>query len=145
LAVSQDDILAASDIELDRPGRSYTIDTVRQLKRHYGPSCEICWVIGADMLACLHQWHKVHDLLAEATVVPIRRAGMGEDVDALLSDLRGELTDDEIESLRRSAIDTPLVEASSSEIRRRLKQGQPVGDLLPDVVCRYISKQGLYT
>jgi nicotinate-nucleotide adenylyltransferase len=144
LAVGRDDLLAVSDIELDRPGRSYTIDTVRQLKQTHGPACEICWIIGADMLACLHKWHKVHDLLDEATIVPIRRAGMEEDIDALLGKLHGELTGDEIESLRRASIDTPLVEVSSSEIRRRLKQNQPVGDLLPEDVLTYIKTHGLY-
>ena len=129
-AVEGHDRLEASDLELRRPGVSYTVDTLRRLRRERAED-EIFLIIGADNVPELESWHDPEGILALATVI----AGSRVDAEALPD---GAFSD------RVERVDTPVFDISSTEIRRRVRAGLPVSCLVPDRVERYIAGHGLY-
>ena len=129
-AVEGHDRLEASDLELRRPGVSYTVDTLRRL-RDEGPDDERFLIIGADNVPELESWHDPEGILALATVI----AGSRVEAEALPD---GAFSD------RVERVDTPVFDISSTEIRRRVRAGLPVRCLVPDAVDRYIADHGLY-
>ena len=129
-AVEGHDRLEASDLELRRPGVSYTVDTLRRL-RDERPEAERFLIIGADNVPELDDWHDPEGILDLATVV----AGTRVESEALPS---GAFAD------RIDRVDTPVFDISSTEIRRRVRAGRPVRCLVPESVERYIADHGLY-
>ncbi len=129
-AVEGHEGLEASDLELRRPGTSYTVDTLRRL-RDEGPADERFLIIGADNVPELESWHDPEGILALATVI----AGSRVEAQALPA---GAFSD------RVERVDTPVFDISSTEIRRRVRAGLPVRCLVPDAVDRYIADHGLY-
>lgn len=121
---------AASRLELDRPGKSYTVETLQTLRIEY-PDSRLYLVIGEDNVAQLPTWHDPRTILELCTVVAGTRASAGLAGDA---------------ELARQVIllDTPVFEVSSTEVRRRLAAGKPVRYLVPDAVLDYIAARGLY-
>lgn len=134
LAVAGDPFFEVSDIELKRDGPSYTIDTVRQLKA--AGWSEVHWLIGADMVRILPQWHEPLPLLREARLVLMARPGWSFDWDTLPPEYR---------SLRANVVTTPMLEISATAIRQRVRAGRPIAYLTPEPVVRYIGDRGLYT
>jgi nicotinate-nucleotide adenylyltransferase len=123
-----------SDIEIARSGQpSYTIDTVRQLKRQGWE--RVHWLIGADMLNYLPNWHEAAALLREVDFLIMARPGVPMNWNSLPP---------EFSSLQKHIIPAPLIDISSSEIRRRLKAGLPINYLTPPTVVDYITKHKLY-
>jgi len=126
-----------SDLELSRPGRSYTIDTVQELRRRY-PEAELYLIVGGDMFRSFQNWWRFEDILLDCSLCTAAREAS------------------ELEELRRSAIllgqysekvqilDIPPIEISSTEIRRRLAAGESCQGLLPPKVEAEILRQGLY-
>jgi len=141
LAVRGDELFDVSDCELLRPGPSYTLDTVRFFRELCGPQAVLYWLIGADSISDLVGWYKVGQLVDECTVVTARRPGCdwGD-----LSVLQTVLNDEQIARLKDNAMDTPQVDISATEIRRRVNAGLSIGDLVPPEVCAYIAHHGLY-
>lgn len=129
-AVEGHDRLEASDLELRRPGVSYTVDTLRRL-RDEGPADERFLIIGADNVPELESWHDPEGILSLATVIAGTRVESG----ALPA---GALAD------RVERVDTPVFDISSTEIRRRVRAGLPVRCLVPEAVEGYIADHGLY-
>lgn len=140
LAVESDSRFSVSDIELQRGGVSYTIDTVRALKAEQ-PGEEWVLVVGSDTLVDLHNWYKIDELLDLCDVATFLRPGesdLGEVADKmLLSDARKEI-------LLRNVVETHLVGISSSEIRMRMAEGSSIRYLVPPEVEMYIYEHGLY-
>lgn len=120
----------ASRLELERPGKSYTIDTLRHL-RHSWPAAQLYLIIGADNVAQLATWHDPQGILELCTVVAGSRLSAGEGADPALV-------------ARMVLVDTPVIQLSSTQIRQRLGQGLPVRYLLPEKVEEYIRQRGLY-
>jgi len=141
LAVAGDGLFAVSDCELERPGPSYTLDTVRYFRGVYGPGVELYWLIGGDNLAELAGWHQVRQLVEECTVVAAARPGHGE---GDLAGLAGVLEAPALERLRRHLLRTPQVDISAREIRRRAAGGQSIRYLVPEAVREHIERRGLY-
>ncbi len=133
IATAGDPLFEVSDIELRRSGPSYTIDTVRSLKAAGHP--EISWLIGADMLLLLPMWHRARELIHEANMLVMNRPGFAIQWEKLPTEFRG---------LQANVVAAPLLDISASEIRRRLRAGESVDDLLPAAVVRYIKEKGLY-
>lgn len=137
LALAGESRFAALPIEFERPGKSYTVDTVRALQALH-PDAGFVFIIGADTLPELHTWHKPLELLAAVRIVTLARPGFVPDPAALhlpepwparlLADLR---TGD------------PL-DVSSRDLRAKIAGGQPVS-LVPEPVLRYIHDHNLYT
>lgn len=132
-AVEGDGLFEVSGVELERAGPSYTIDTVRELRRRgWG---EVAWLIGADMVANLPMWREPLQLMREAELVVMGRPGWAFDWDRLPEAYRG---------LAGRVVEAPLVEISATEIRRRVGEGRSVRYLTPGGVERYIRERGLY-
>ena len=128
--------LEAVDLEGRRPGPSYTVDTVEQLRRSH-PGVQFELFVGADMLADLPRWERATDLVRQVQVVAFGREGT-----ALDQARRGFL-----EAFEREATYTgeaPLAELSSTEVRRCLAAGEPTEGLLSPAVAAFIIEKGLY-
>lgn len=133
MAAQSDPRFMVSDIELRRSGPSYTIDTVHQLQAQGHPRIE--WLIGADMLAILPKWHRARELIRDATILIMARPG---------SPIEWESLPAEFQSLRENVVPAPLMDISATEIRRRVRVGEPIDELVPSAVAAYIHERGLY-
>ncbi len=125
-----------SRLELDRPGPSYSVDTVRQVKAELGPEAEIYFLMGMDSALEMPTWYHPDELLADAVVVAAPRPGC--DQAALVETLGAE------SASRVRVLPMSLYGHSSTEIRARVREGRSVRYLLPPPVEAYIRKQGLY-
>jgi nicotinate-nucleotide adenylyltransferase len=136
LAVAGDPRLSVSRIELDRPGPSYTADTLAEL-REQDPADELTLILGGDQAAALPSWREPQRVLELARVAAVERAGWArEEIVRSLAGLLG--------ARRVTFIQMPLIEISSSDLRRRVSAGEPVRYLAPDPVVDYIGDRGLY-
>ncbi len=147
LATEGEELFDICDLELHREPPSYTIQTVEHLLRGQegGEETEFSLVIGADMLADLPKWRRVNDLMRLVRVLVVSRPPFSNaDVVQAISDLEGKLTSQEVASLIKSIISTPLINISSTEIRRRRAAGESIRYLLPESVRDHIISKGLY-
>ena len=133
IATEGDTLFEVSDIELSRSGPSYTIDSVLSLKA--AGHREVCWLIGADMLLLLPQWHRSRELIREAHILVMNRPGFPIRWDDLPEDFR---------ALRANLVEAPLFDISATNIRHRIRAGESVEGLLPEGVIRYIKEKGIY-
>jgi len=133
IAAADEPWLSVSDIELLRSGPSYTIDTIRELKAQGHRQIE--WLIGADMLAILPQWREAQALIHQATILIMSRPGF---------EIRWEQLPDEFHFLKANVVQAPLMDVSATDIRNRVKLGQPIDNLVPAGVAAYIRQRGLY-
>lgn len=132
----------ASAIELDRGGRSYTIDTARALPAELRrPARSLHLILGADNLAGLAQWREVEELLALVRPIVVAR---GAELDRGLDELSGRLSERALERLARGRVDAPPVDVSSTGVRRALLAGRDPGAALPDGVLEYARAHGIY-
>jgi nicotinate-nucleotide adenylyltransferase len=136
LTVADDERFEASRIELDRGGPSYTSDTLEQLKKD-APEDERFLILGGDQAAALATWHEPERVLERATVVVFERFSWGRN--AIMIKI-GRLPG----AQRVRYLDMPLMQVSSSAIRRRVRDGTPIRYLVSDKVAEYIDRKGLY-
>jgi len=130
-----------SDYELKKPGPSYTLETVRQFQTDYGSGTLIYWLVGADSIDELSHWYGIIELIDECNLSVMHRAGCKPPDFAKFEALWGS---GRVEKVQRNVIQTPLIDISSTEIRKRLAAGQDVTDMLHRPVADYIRKHGLY-
>jgi nicotinate-nucleotide adenylyltransferase len=121
------------DLELRRSGPSYTIDTADQLLRRGWP--EVWWLIGADMLNYLPKWHQADKLLDIARFLVMARPGFQFEWDSLPPPFQ---------RLRENVVPVPAIDISSTDIRRRIREGRSIEGLTPPPVVEYIRENGLY-
>lgn len=121
-----------SRIELDRPGRSYTIETVKELKQIYGKEADIHWIVGTDAIIDMPLWYHIDELLEICNFIAINRPRYDQNK-------ANEKILQKVHFTRVSNIDI-----SSSEIRRRIRDGMSIKYLVPLEVEEYIYKNGLY-
>jgi nicotinate-nucleotide adenylyltransferase len=131
LATAANPMFSVSRAEIDRPGETYTIDTVRQLRAQREPDAEFFFIIGADALSRLDTWHQPEELLELVHFIGCTRRGY-------------QLEEGSLGEERFSLIEVPTLEISSSLCRERVRIGLPLRYLVPDDVISYISKRGLY-
>jgi nicotinate-nucleotide adenylyltransferase len=136
LAVGDDARFATSRAELDRPGPSYTADTLRDL-RSKAPDDELFLILGGDQAAALQGWHEPETVLSLATVAVVERTNWSRNAIGIKI---GRLPGAE----RIRYLDMPVMQVSSSAIRRRVAEGLPIRYLVPDKVANYIGTNGLY-
>ena len=126
LAVRDIEGLGIETIELERKGISYTYDTMKLLTEK-NPDVDYYFIIGADMVAYLPKWHRISELIQMVQFVGVQRpkykAGTSYPV---------------------IWVDVPLLDISSSLIRRQLEEGKKPNFLLPQAVLDYIETEGLY-
>ncbi|MEE8470258.1 MAG: nicotinate-nucleotide adenylyltransferase [Dehalococcoidia bacterium] len=127
-----------SSIELERPGPTYSIDTITELKAGLSAGDRLYFIEGFDALAELSLWKDPGRLVEMCQVVGVRRPGCAElDLPALESAVPGISENSVI-------VDVPQIDISASEIRRRVSQGLSIRYLVPEAVERYIKDNGLY-
>ncbi|MBN1457576.1 MAG: nicotinate (nicotinamide) nucleotide adenylyltransferase [Sedimentisphaerales bacterium] len=141
IAAESIDNFVVSDLELERPDPSYTIDTVTAFKEKYGKETQIFWLIGADTVEDLPKWHRIKDLIDACNLSVMYRAGFKKPDFTVFREHLGE---NRIDKLGKHVISTPLVDISSTEIREKLSRGVDVCDLLESDVIRYIRQNNLY-
>lgn len=127
--------LDASRAEVDRPGPSFTVDTLRQLAGER--SDELVWLLGADQAASLPAWREPEEILRLATLAVTAREGMGDaEVRSVLAPLAG--------ADRVRFFDMPSIGVSSTMVRERVAARRPFGFLVPERVADRIEEGGLY-
>ena len=136
LATEDDPRLAVSDIELNREGPSYTLDTLLAL-RGANPHAELFLVLGWDAASQLRSWHRPDEVMALAPVIVVPRPGRPAPGDSEVE--AAGLQRDRVTVCARA---TPSI--SGSEIRRAIAAGQSISGKVPDAVERYIASEGLY-
>jgi nicotinate-nucleotide adenylyltransferase len=140
LAVADDPRFALSTADIERPGPSYTVDLLRRLRDELGEGTELFFLAGADVLRELPSWSRPRELLRLATaVVVFSRPGWpspdGSAVEARLGVAQGRIM----------GLAMPGVDISASELRRRVRAGEPIRYLTPPAVEAYIRERRLYT
>jgi nicotinate-nucleotide adenylyltransferase len=141
LAIRDEPLFELSDVDLKREGPSYTIATIAEFRRKFGPSAALHWIIGADSLDDLTTWHRAGDLVDACTVVTAARCGW-ETVD--WEKLQAALGETRVTKLRTGIVSTPVMDISSTDIRRRVGEGKSIRFMVPDCVRAYITEDGLY-
>lgn len=127
-----------STVEADRPGPSYSVDSVAILRKHLGPEDVIFFLLGWDSLADLPEWHEPARLVKLCKVVAITRPGLTRpDLKSLELSVPG-ITDSVV------WLDIPPIDISSSDIRDRVARGQSIHRLVPVQVESYIKENKLY-
>lgn len=129
-AVAGEEGMEASRVELDRGGTSYTIDTVTHF-REASPDAELFVIVGADSLVDLPRWKDPEGILERAHLLVVPRAEVGQQAPR---EVEGHFT----------FLDFPETPLSSTEVRRRIEDGEPIGDLAPPGVEAIIREQDLY-
>lgn len=138
LAVDSNNYFQVSTLEIERPGPSYTIDTVKIVKSKYQPR-ELYFITGADGILELMTWKKAEEILTLCTFVAVTRPGY--DIDNIEEAVKW------LPSQSRKKIiplKVPAMDISSTDIRRRVKMGKSITYLVPKSVENYIKNNGLY-
>lgn len=130
-AIDGDLRLAATELELEREGPSFTVDTLREV-RDRRPEAELHFVMGVDQFAELHAWKQPEEVARLAHVVVITREG--DDPEAV----------DPGVDVPYRFVPVTRFDVSSTEVRRRVRNGRPVRYLVPDAVRRIIRRERLY-
>jgi nicotinate-nucleotide adenylyltransferase len=158
LAIAPDSAFTISDVEIRRPGKSYSIDTIRQLQQEYGPHTQLFFLIGLDAFLDFPSWRDPRTLLELCSFVVLSRPGLSfrslSTVSLLppipypsLADLdagRVFRIEAQIGGQRLICLKQPPCPISASDIRARIRQGLPVANLLPPLVESYILQHHLY-
>ena len=131
IATASNPRFSVSRTDVDRPGPTYTIDTLRDLRSTYDDA-ELFFITGADALAQILGWRAADELFSLAHFVGVSRPGY-EPVD-LAAFPDGAVT----------LVEVPALAISSSDCRGRVERGDPVWYLVPDGVVQYIDKRALY-
>jgi nicotinate-nucleotide adenylyltransferase len=136
LAVEGDSRFEVSELELNREGPSYTVDTLSSLHSS-DPGTDLYLILGGDIAAGLPDWHEPERVLSLATVAVAKRRGTPRElVERSLARLRG--------GERTRFFQMPRIGVSSTVIRERVRARQPIRYLVPDKVAGYIAEAGLY-
>ena len=131
IATASNPRFSVSRVDIDRPGETYTIDTLRDLRAERGPDVELFFITGADALARMISWRDADELFRLAHFVGCTRPGHRLSLTGLPAD-------------RVSLIEIPALAISSTGCRERVREGEPIWYLVPDGIVQYISKRGLY-
>jgi nicotinate-nucleotide adenylyltransferase len=130
IATASNPRFSVSRVDIDRPGPTYTIDTLRDLRKA-SPDADLYFITGADALAKMMTWHDVDELFALAHFVGCTRPGH-------------RLSGAGLPDGKVSLVEIPALAISSTECRARVAAGEPVWYLVPEGVVQYIAKRRLY-
>jgi nicotinate-nucleotide adenylyltransferase len=136
LAAGGDPRFEVSDLEVNRPGPSYTVDTLSELHSN-APDNELLLIVGGDIAAGLAEWHEPERVLTLSTLAVAERSGTPRAaVDDALQRLNG--------GDRVRFFQMPTIGISSTLVRERVRSGLPLRYLVPEPVESYIAEKGLY-
>lgn len=135
IAVEDNPAFAVSDVEVARPGPSYTVETLRLLREQH-PAAELLFLTGTDAVRDLPKWREPEEILSLARFLVAARPGVDRaEVLHALPDTWEE---------RISFIEMQELDISSTYLRERIREGQSVRYLLPRAVEQFIAAHGLY-
>ncbi|MFC0038585.1 nicotinate-nucleotide adenylyltransferase [Actinomadura rayongensis] len=131
IATASNPRFSVSRIDIDRPGATYTVDTLRDMRALHGPDTDLFFITGADALEKMLTWHDSEELFGLAHFVGVTRPGH-------------RLADPGLPTGRVSLIEVPALAISSTECRERVEAEEPIWYLVPDGIVQYINKRSLY-
>jgi nicotinate-nucleotide adenylyltransferase len=135
IATVSNDRFEISRMETDRPGMSYTLDTLKAVKDIY-PAADLFFITGVDAVLDIVQWRAPFEISSLCTLAVARRPGYDEqELEGLPDEIKSSLL----------VMEAAMLDISATDIRRRLREGRGVRYLLPDSVRAYIEKNGLYS
>ena len=137
LAIASNPRLALSRVDVDRAGPTFTVDTIRILRRRLGDATDFYFIMGIDSLISLPTWHKPEELIKLCWLAVFERPGFSVDLNALEQSLPG-LAD------RLVFIPAPALDIAASDLQRRIRAGESISPLVPEAVAAYIRSHGLY-
>jgi nicotinate-nucleotide adenylyltransferase len=137
LATASNPDFDVSRIEVDRPGLTYTVDTLRTLRDTYGPATQLFFITGADAVWDIVSWRDAETIADLATFIAATRPGC--DLDAARRAHEVAAT-----RFRIEYVNVPALAISSTDIRGRVAARRPIRYLTPETVAAYIDKRGLY-
>jgi len=131
IATASNPRFSVSRLDIDRPGPTYTIDTLRDLRAERGDDADLFFITGADALSRMLSWQDVDELFTLAHFVGCTRPGH-------------RLTGDGLPGDKVSLAEIPALAISSTGCRQRVAEGRPIWYLVPDGIVQYIAKRRLY-
>jgi nicotinate-nucleotide adenylyltransferase len=131
IATASNPRFTVSRVDIDRPKVTYTIDTLRDIRKLY-PRAELFFITGADAVTQIMSWRNAAELWTLATFVAVTRPGH-------VMTIAGGIPNDSLITL-----EVPAMAISSTDCRDRTRRGEPVWYLVPDGVVQYIAKHQLY-
>jgi nicotinate-nucleotide adenylyltransferase len=138
MAIADNPAFELSTVDVDRPGFSYTVDTIALLQEQLGPEAKLHFILGEDALADLPTWHEPEKLLEICQLIAVNRPGYHS------FSLR--LLDRQLPGVERRVhpVRIPELAIWSTELRARVASGLPIRYLVPNPVHDYIYEHGLY-
>ena len=130
LAIEGDARFRASRIDIDRGGPTYMVDTLTQLRSEIA-GAELFCILGSDAIAGMHTWNRAEELAGLAAFVGVPRPGH-------------DLNQPTLKGVTVDFLSVPHIEISSTDVRRRISDNQPIRYLVPDSVADYISTHNLF-
>lgn len=130
IATASNPRFTVSRVDIERPGLTYTVDTLRDLQAQR-PDADLFFITGADAIAQILTWKDAPQLFEMAHFVGVTRPGHA-------------LSDDGLPPGGVSTLEVPALAISSTDVRERVADGEPVWYLVPDGVVQHIAKYGLY-
>ena len=127
-----------SPMEIDRPGPTYTVDTMAELKRQLGAGDELFFILGWDNLTQLPKWREPSRLIKLCRLVAVPRVDFPPPDLAALDGVIPGL------SPRVILLDEPRIDINASEIRQQVARGRSIAQLVPAAVKKYIKEHNLY-
>jgi nicotinate-nucleotide adenylyltransferase len=138
LAIADNPHFKLSTVEIDRPGTSYTVDTIAELRDRLGAENKLFFIIGWDSLSQLHRWREPARIVQMCRLVAVPRPGYSlPDLDSLEKDVPGL-------SQKLILLNKPEIDISSTSIRERVARGLSIDQLVPAPVADYIKQNRLY-
>jgi nicotinate-nucleotide adenylyltransferase len=131
IATASNPQFSVSRTDVDRGGPTYTVDTLRDLREHFGPKAQLYFITGADALEKILSWKDTDKMFELAHFVGVTRPGFPLSAEHLPADTV-------------SLVQVPAMAISSTACRERVAAGKPVWYLVPDGVVQYIAKRHLY-
>ncbi len=131
IATASNPQFSVSRVDVERPGKTFTIDTLREMREIHGPDVDLFFITGADALAQMLSWRDADELFTLAHFIGCTRPGH-------------HLADPGLPGGGVSLVEVPALAISSTECRERVRAGEPVWYLVPDGIVQYINKRGLY-
>ncbi len=135
IATASNPHFSVSRIEVERPGPTYTVDTLEALRAQAGPGADLFFITGADAMLEIFQWKDPDDVLSRAHFIAATRPGY----DLARFETRAPTSHPNV-----SVMQVPALAISSTDIRRRVAAGEPIRYLVPEGVQTYVEKMHLY-
>jgi nicotinate-nucleotide adenylyltransferase len=134
LAIAENNRFEVSRTETERPGMSYTLDTLKVMGALY-PGCELFFITGTDAILDIGKWREPFEISLLCSIVVVQRPGYDDaGLENLPDGIKGSLR----------VVKTPMLGISATDIRKRVREKRGVRYLLPEAVRAYIEKNGLY-